>query len=324
MVSLFFIFITCNILSQEVVLLSSGPKISFRGISIAKNSIWVSGSGGTVGKSLDYGKTWEWYIIPGQEKNKFRDIEALDDTTAVTMGIGSPGLIYKTTNGGKNWTMVYQNNSPSIFMDAMAFENKKSGIVIGDPINGKFFVAETLDGGNTWKETEKLHLPAAITGEAFFAASGTNIVYAESKYYIVSGGMVSRIFFNKKATILPTMKGQQMTGANGLAIQRKNIFVASGNYNNLGNTDSALVYSKDGGSTWHLPTTPTGGYRSCVCFVGKNKAITVGLTGIDITYDAGKNWKKISKEGFNTCIYNNVENAVYFAGNNGRVGKLFF
>ena len=209
-----------------------------------------------------------------------------------------------------------------MFLDAMAFKNRKEGMVIGDPINGKIFVAETKDGGNTWRETNKLNLPSAKDGEAFFAASGTNIIWSGAQYCIVSGGITSRFFMNKTAVKLPTIQGDQMTGANGLAVQGKNILVVSGDYQNSDRADSAFVYSTDAGKTWKLPSTPTGGYRSCICFAGKDTALAVGLSGIDITYDAGKNWKTISTEGFNTCAYSSIEKAVYCVGNNGRLGKI--
>ncbi|MCH5718888.1 glycoside hydrolase [Niabella hibiscisoli] len=113
-----------------------------------------------------------------------------------------------------------------------------------------------------------------------------------------------------------------MTGANGIATQGKIFLVASGNYNDRSSSDSAFVYSHDQGKTWRLPVTMPAGYRSAVCFTGKNKAVTCGIAGIDISKDGGVNWKKISEEGFNTCAYNKADNSVYFVGNNGRVGKL--
>lgn len=322
LLSLLICFFSTSLSAQKLEILSQGTKTSFRGLSIAKNCIWVSGSGGTAGRSTDAGKTWQWFTVPGQEKNEFRDVEALDSNTAIVMGIAAPAYIFKTSNGGKTWEKVYQNNHPAMFLDAMAFKSRKEGMVIGDPIDGKIFVAETKDEGDTWKETGTLKLPAAKDGEAFFAASGTNIVWSGSQYYMVSGGRTSRIFMNRTAMRLPTTQGEQMTGANGLAIQGKNILVVSGDYKNPEKADSAFVYSTDAGKTWQLPYTPTGGYRSCICFAGKDTAVAAGLSGIDITYDAGKNWKTISKEGFNACAYSSIEKAVYLTGNNGRVGKI--
>lgn len=308
--------------AQQVQIVVQGSKTSFRGLSIKGKSIWVSGSGGTVGRSIDGGNSWQWQTIKGYERTEFRDIEALDEQTAIVMGIASPAYILKTSDGGQNWTKVYENRDSAMFLDAMAFKNVKEGIVIGDPINNKIFVAQTKDGGNSWQPTNQLNLPGAKPGEAFFAASGSNIIWSTLGYCIVSGGAASRFFARKKVATLPTTQGGQMTGANGIAAQGNILLVASGNYNDLHNTDSAFVYSHDRGHSWQLPATMPSGYRSAVCFTGKNKAITCGITGIDISNDGGVHWKKISEEGFNTCAYNKEENTVYFAGNNGRIGKL--
>lgn len=310
----------CN--AQQIRIIAEVPGKSFRGISIFKNIIWVSGSQGTVGRSADGGRSWKWNTVKGFEKTDFRDIEALDENTAIIMGIASPAYLLKTTDGGATWKKVYEYDHPSIFLDAMAFKNKKEGIVMGDPINNKIFIAKTRDGGNTWVEDYTLQLPDAQPGEAFFAASGSNVVWNGRKYYIVSGGQVSRLFINKKAIILPITQGGQMTGANGIAIQRKAILIPGGDYNKTERKDSAFIYSTNGGKSWQYPQTMPGGYRSGVCFAGKNIAVTCGITGVDISRDNGKNWKNVSTTSFNTCAYSLQENAVYLAGNNGKLGKM--
>ncbi|MCH5598365.1 WD40/YVTN/BNR-like repeat-containing protein [Niabella ginsengisoli] len=91
----------------------------------------------------------------------------MDEKTAIVMGIASPAYILKTADGGKSWKKVYENKDTAMFLDAMVFKNQKEGIVIGDPIDGKIFVAVTNDGGENWKKTNKLALPKAIPGEAF-------------------------------------------------------------------------------------------------------------------------------------------------------------
>lgn len=323
------VILTCWLLAQvlysnaqEVITIAELPGKSFRGISIFKNTIWVSGSQGTTGRSADGGRSWQWHTVQGFEKTDFRDIEALNEHTAIVMGIASPAFILITTDGGTTWKKVYENNHASIFLDAMAFKNSREGIVVGDPIHHKIFVAETKDGGRTWAETEQLNLADAQPGEAFFAASGTNAAWYRGKYHIVSGGLASRLFIHEKTIMLPVMQGGKMTGANGIAIQGKTILIPAGDYNDTAKKDSAFVYSTNGGKSWAYPQTMPGGYRSSVCFAGKNKAVTCGITGVDISYDNGKNWKNISTTGFNTCAYNRQENAVYFAGNNGRIGKM--
>ena len=92
LIAYFLLPIFCN--AQTVKLLHSGNKVSLRGLSVVDNkTIWVSGSGGTVGKSLDSGNTWKWMTVKGFEKIDFRDIEAFDKTTAIIMGITAPAYI---------------------------------------------------------------------------------------------------------------------------------------------------------------------------------------------------------------------------------------
>ena len=107
---------------------------------VNNNVLWVSGSKGTVGRSIDGGATWKWVKVPGFEKTDFRDIEAFDKNTAIIMGVADPAYILRTSDGGNTWQTVYENKTPGIFLDAMEFWNDRSGIVIGDPINNHFFI----------------------------------------------------------------------------------------------------------------------------------------------------------------------------------------
>lgn len=316
------LFNLLNLCAQKVEILTELPGKSFRGLSIYKNIVWVSGTQGTIGRSTDGGKSWQWKTISGYETVDFRDIEALDENTAIIMGIASPAYILKTNDGGNTWKKVYENHHPSIFLDAVAFKNKKKGIAIGDPILNKIFVIQTRNSGNTWEESDMLHLIHAQPGEAFFAASGTNVAWNRGKYYIVSGGIISRLFIHRKTILLPITQGAQMKGANGIAIKGKNILIPGGNYNDLHNKDSAFIYSTNGGKKWHYPQTMPRGYKSCVCHARKNVAVACGITGVDMSDDGGKTWKAISDISFNVCAYNKLENAIYFAGNNGKLGKM--
>src|ERR1044071_317489 len=74
-----------------VEMLTSGTKTSLRGLSVVNdNVVWVSGSNGTVGKTLDGGKTWTWMTVTGFEKKDFRDIEAFDGASAIIIAIAEP------------------------------------------------------------------------------------------------------------------------------------------------------------------------------------------------------------------------------------------
>ena len=80
--------------------------------------------------------------VKGFEKTDFRDIEAFDEKTAVIMGISEPAHILKTFNGGESWKLVYADSTKGIFLDAMDFFFDGRGVVIGDPINGRMYMAQ--------------------------------------------------------------------------------------------------------------------------------------------------------------------------------------
>ena len=316
----------------QVEILTSGNKKSLRGLSVVNdNVVWVSGSGGTVGKSSNGGKNWKWITVKGFEKTEFRDIEAFDANTAVIMGIDSPAVILKTIDGGDTWNIMYENHSKGMFLDAMDFVGDEYGIVIGDPVAGRLFIAETIDGGNHWKETgNDLQLPRPDSGEAFFAASGTNIrLMIDRRFYAASGGMSSRLVTRSFAQPLPLLQGKETTGANSIDVYdsgngkgSKHFVVVGGDFMTPAGMEKNCFISTDGGKTWRAPKQPPHGYRSCVEFVSKEDLFACGLNGVDYSHNGGRTWTWISKESFHVCRIAKQGSAIYLAGNNGQIGKI--
>ena len=313
--------------AQTVKMLNSGSKASLRGLSVVSdNVVWVSGSGGSVGRSVDGGENWTWTTVKGFEKTDFRDIEAFDKNTAIIIGIASPAYILKTTDGGENWKIMYENKDTSMFMDAMEFWNEQSGIVIGDPIGDKIFIARTFDGGETWRGVPEANNPTADKGEAFFASSGTNVrKLNKSEAVFVSGGLRSRLFIRDKKIDLPILQGRETTGANSIAVKNKKcMIIVGGDFNAKNDTTKNCVITSDGGKTFTAPVIGPHGYRSCVEYLGKKNWISCGLNGVDYSTDEGQNWAWISKESFHAVRKAKKGKAVYFSGGGGRIGKLVF
>ncbi|MFZ4057069.1 MAG: WD40/YVTN/BNR-like repeat-containing protein [Ferruginibacter sp.] len=316
---------THSVSAQTVKQLTSGTKTSIRGLcAVSEKVIWVSGSAGTIGKSVDSGKTWKWMTVKGFEKTEFRDIEAFDETTAIIMGIASPAYILRTVDGGENWKVVYENTGKDMFLDAMEFWNEQSGIVIGDPQQNGFFIARTFDGGISWKSIPPSKFPIADSGEACFASSGTNIrKLKNSEAVFVSGGLKSNVFIRDVKIALPIIQGKESTGANSIAVKNSKTFiVVGGDFNTKDSTTKNCVITSNGGKSFSAPQTPPHGYRSCVEYLYKKTWICTGLNGVDFSTDEGKNWQWISKDSYHVCRKAKKGKAVFFAGGNGRVGKL--
>lgn len=319
----------------ELQILTSGTKTSLRGLSVVSDAIaWVSGSNGTIGKTTDGGKNWKWFSVKGFEKMEFRDIEAFDATTAVVINSSDkdPAYILRTVDGGESWKVVYENKTKGMFLDAMEFWNEQAGIVIGDPVDKKFFVIRTFDGGQNWKDVPLEHRPVADSGEACFAASGTNVRALDNDEAVfVSGGMKSNVFIRDTKKPLPILQGRETTGANSIAVwnryKRKGgnqLVVVGGDFQNPASDSLNCFYSTNRGNTWKAPKTPPHGYRSCVEYLADKILVSCGLNGVDYSIDNANTWKWISKESFNTCRIAKLGRTVYLAGNNGKVGKLVY
>jgi photosystem II stability/assembly factor-like uncharacterized protein len=310
--------------AQRIQIIADSVHSSIRGLSVVDNNIvWVSGSNGIVGRSLDGGKNWKWMLVKGFEKTDFRDIEAFDKKTAVIMAVAEPAYILRTDNGGESWKVVFENKTKGMFLDAMEFWNDQSGIVIGDPVNDRFYIARTFDGGKTWRDIPANNKPIADKGEACFASSGTNIrKLNKSEAVFVSGGLSSHFFLRNRRIGLPVTQGKESTGANSLAVKNsKTMIVVGGDFLQKDDKNKNCAISNDGGNTWFEPQISPSGYRSCVEYLSKNKWITCGLNGADISTDNGNTWENFSKESFHVCRKAKKGTAVFFAGN-GRVGKL--
>ncbi|RYZ78518.1 MAG: oxidoreductase, partial [Proteobacteria bacterium] len=271
-----------------VEIMTSGTKTSLRGLSVVNdNVIWVSGSQGTVGKSTNAGKNWKWMKVTGFENTDFRDIEAFDANTALIMGIGEPAFILKTSDGGESWRVVYENKTKGMFLDAMDFADNQRGIVVGDPVNGRMFLATTKNSGNTWEDiSQRTELPVVDSGEAFFAASGSNIrLFANDDFFIVTGGTRSRLLTHEQATELPIVQGKETTGANAIDIfdngipkkPGQNMVVVGGDFAADSSTNGNCFYSQNGGKTWKRPITPPHGYRSSVEYLSKKDILAAGI-----------------------------------------------
>ena len=66
------------------------------------------------------------------------------------MAVAEPAVILKTRDGGKSWNKVFEDSTKGMFLDAMDFNSKGEGVVIGDPVNGSMFEAMSVQNGETW------------------------------------------------------------------------------------------------------------------------------------------------------------------------------
>jgi photosystem II stability/assembly factor-like uncharacterized protein len=306
--SFLLLFLSAHLFAQpfKIENIDAAPKDAhFRGMSVVDDHVaWIAGTKGWIGITRDGAKTWTFQQIKNFEKFDFRTLYAFDATTAIAANAGSPASILRTTDGGKNWTVVYSNDHKDAFFDGVDFWNEREGVVYGDPIEGKMLLLRTKDGGKTWEALPDSSRPDLKEGEASFAASGTGIrCVTPNSLFISTGGKVSRVWYSENKgdswTSLnpPMLQGGTMTGMYSLAFRNSMVgLVVGGDYEKDTVRTDHIYLTTNGGATWTKPSIPTRGLRECVEFISSTDLIATGLPGSDYSTDGGKTWQSLSDE----------------------------
>jgi len=304
---------------------------SFRGLAVVNEKVvWASGTGGTVIRTIDGGKTWNVITVPGAEKLDFRDIEAFDANTAyiLSIGNGDASRIYKTTDGGKTWKLQFKNDDPEKFFDAIACWDRNNCIAMSDPVDGRFPLIATSDGGASWNLLTPRVPPEAKKDEAAFAASGTCLItQGRNTVLLVTGGGDARVFKSQDrgltwtASETPIVRGASGQGIFSIVmLDAKNGFIVGGDYQKPENRMLTFAKTIDGGETWGQ-ATDANGYRSGITALDKKTLIAVGTSGSDISRSGGNSWTVLGKENLN-AVQSKGHQATWAVGPKGMVVKL--
>jgi photosystem II stability/assembly factor-like uncharacterized protein len=321
--------------------------------------VWASGTGGTYVVTTNGGATWKAAVVPGAENLQFRDVQGISDKVAYLMSIGNNTTdfrIYKTVDGGKNWTVEFTNQTANAFYDCFAFWTPARGIAHSDSVNGVFPDLRTTNG-TTWQSIS-VNMPPALPGEASFAASGTCVTTEgrENAWIATGGSTIARILATAdggdtwNAYDTPLVSSPS-AGAISVAFRDAwNGIVGGGDL--ASNNSADVATSSDGGRTWTLTNKPpVAGAIFCLAYVGGSRhghdhneinseeddheldhAVVItaeNAPNFDSgsaawTPDEGHTWFALPQvSGYWAVAFANPK-AGWFVGNNGQILKISF
>lgn len=228
-----------------------------------------------VAKSTDGGITWEkldFYI--SQTEWNFNDVYFIDNNTGfIAAGKNYKGMIYKTTDGGENWSEIL---STSYEIKSITFIDATFGYATG--ISGKAW--KTTDGGDSWSE-----IPISTTDDI------SNMSFVNKHVGWVTG---------EDGNVFKTTDGGATWQAQDLnttafyfhtihAVSDSEVYV-------LTYFGAALYKTTDGGESWvKFTNLPISEVKNAF-FVNAQKGWITNSTDIYVTNDGGSSWEKQSYE----------------------------
>ncbi len=317
---------------------SSRTTARLRGLSVVSPKVaWLSGAEGTCLRTTNAGDTWDRLTMPGGDKADFRDVHAFDANTAcvLAIGVGEQSKIHRTTDGGVTWETAFTNHHADGFLDAFAFWDNQHGIALGDPVDGKFVILVTNDGGKSWAPVPTDKMPPAHAGEGSFAASGTCLVVQgeQNVWFGTGGGTEARIFKSSDrgqtwtVHLTPLPSNAPSRGVFSVAFRDADHGIAvGGDYKEPDKVGHYLVKTTDGGKTWSVPfAIPPFAFRSAVVFVPEAKTptfLSVGPSGVELSVDDGETWYAMNLLGFHAADFRRSSDVGWAVGEKGIVARI--
>ena len=288
--------------------LFTGSLINFTELDVIGNSIWACTDNALVLYSTDAGNTWSVSTTPTVTMGtSLKDINFSRQNTNNGWAIGgssTTGVVFKTTDGGANWTSV--TNVPSL-------SNMPSGVQI---ISSTIFITDagmvkkTIDGGLNWTTLNvatNIMKPVALNTNDVWCIQGSN--NSQFAYKSTNGGSV----FNSFSSTLP-MSGYLI---NIDAVDINNVLLVS--YTGSG---YEVFETNNGGILWSATNLGTiSGYINDISFPAFNNAWVVGNNGNIYKYGFATNIKT-EKNKTNFSIYPNPSKDMLTINSNTQIGEI--
>ncbi len=188
--------------------------------------------------------------------------------------------IYKTTNGGITWNLIYQDN---VHYSSVQFINDNLGYAVGNEYPQNLYLAKTINGGLSWSKILVAYEEGDSKIKMLNASTGFIVNESSSKIYkTVEGGNSWSIVFDDSAANHPIWDISFSDQLNGFA----------------GYIDNIIITTSDGGDTWQkkfIPLTFCTNIQTFEnhCWVA---GFGVGYSAIVYSNDYGNSWTPILVE----------------------------
>lgn len=255
--------------------LSTGTSLPLYSASAPNNSICFASGPGVVIKTTNAG-TSPWLNVTPSGPYIYWTVFAYDANLvflcATDTGYAAT-YIMRSSNGGSNWQTVMSMNGA--FFDAVWMYNANNGFMYGDPVNGRWLLYKTTNGGLNWDSTG-MYLPQ-LGGEWGW---NNGIYYDGTATWFATGNPsdTGRIY---KSTNLTAWTYKNTPGVSGTQI----IW-----FNNATTGFACQAKTTDAGNTWFKMTSPDTNNISTITGYNNLTWCTASNSRIYKSTNFGVNW----------------------------------
>lgn len=257
---------------------TSGSAAQLTSVSaINLNNVWVCGYTGVVLRTTNGGTTWQNVsAAPIPNTLDLHCIFGIDSVTALVAGSGTAGsFLFRTSNGGANWTQVFTEANG--FINSVQMGNDFAGFMQGDPVGGRWSLWGTTDAGLTWDSSS-----------FYLQQQGTEAGWNNSFFFDINAGVT---FGTNNTKVYKTLNLQNWLPQNTTG--QLNTYAIWFNSPTNGMTGgTALLFTSTGGIIW-TPTSaalPGTGNMAGICGTGTFWAAARQTTSIYTSPNNGGTW----------------------------------
>ncbi len=267
---------------------------------VNSNVIWVADqTDQAVSISTDGGQSWiknDFQAGSFVGEKTLGTFSAVNDSVAyiIAAGLNAEGAanngVFKTNNGGKNWTHLPGAFSATSFPNFVYFWNINEGVAIGDAYPNQYFeIYTTSNAGQTW---DKVQDSNQANGNAEWGLnSGAHLrVVNETIYFTTSGG---RIFKSADKGKNWTAINTPATSNNYMSFDFKNDNEGMVVFSNSSAGEKFVYTTVNGGADW---IQQTGGeywfLRQIKYDASRNIYFSTSQYGLAYSDDNGATWTR--------------------------------
>lgn len=245
------------------------------------------GGGSIILKTTDGGKIWKTQLYTSGSSKPIRSIYFIDEDFGWALGDNG---IWRTTNGGANWTKGSLNGKSLFFI------NKDIGWLVKETFNiYSEAIFKTTDGGVTWTPQT--------------TQSGIDIFFLDhnSGWVVGKNGGISKSTDGGESWISKTSGTNN--DLNSIRFYDSDLGICVGN-------EGTVLLTTDGGESWVSQNTGTAETLTSVEFTNSTTVWISGSNGTILhTMDLGNLWTN-----YDTVTGNNLTSLCFINNNTGWIG----